>query len=152
MEAHETEESQLVVVRVGGIPFCLDGTTIDRMDSKLLSNVVNRERGVTERPRNEVYEVRGRDAECFSAFVHMARFGSIPMNLISIEAKKKCLMREANSWGVRSLVDNVASKDRELFRESYSSKLEGLRRGRPPKEDKLETASRAYRDMDEGSI
>lgn len=95
--------------------------------------------------------MKGRDAECFSAFVHMARFSSIPMNLISVEEKKKRLIKEANSWGVQDLVDDVTSKDRELFRENYSSKLEALRR-EPPKEDKSEITSREYRYADEGSI
>lgn len=124
---HDESVGRFVLIRVGGVVFCLDPTTIERLNSEPLVNLLN-----SGRPSDGIYEAKERDAECFSAFLHMARFGSIPMNLISKEDKKKRLMKEANYWGVRKLVDEVASRDRDLFRTSYSSKLDALR-GKPPK-------------------
>ncbi len=100
--------SEYTHVIVGGTSFLLDADTIEKLDSSFLSTVISSQ-SEYHLPGTGTYTVDA-DPECFSAFIHFARFGSIPETYLDTQ-RKQLLINQAGFWGIRA---KVVQKLRDL--------------------------------------
>lgn len=114
-----------VRVRVAGLSFLLDLDTVHKLNSELLnrSTLLKSSPSLQEQgspwkniPDEEnMVVLDDADAECFSAFVHMARFGTLPTSIFSKE-KRDLLLQQSDVWGIRVQVEEALAKARNDFR------------------------------------
>ena len=132
-----------VRLRVAGVPFLLDQETLQKMNSeylnKTIASTVNSEttgslaksppsvqqqqqqlspRRTTVNEDALVTIIDDADAECFSALVHMVRFGTLPTSIFSYEKRELLLFQADVIWGIRDQVEAALEKAREDFRYS----------------------------------
>ena len=58
------------------------------------------------------------DGECFSALVHMVRFGTLPTSIFSYEKREQLLYQAGAIWGLRDKVEAALENARAEFRYS----------------------------------
>jgi hypothetical protein len=122
MARHSQAKEDPLLIRVGQVMYALDRETIEALNSDFLSRLVDPESDF-QKPLDGVYEVHDRDAESFSALVHMARFQSVPSVLLLKENRAK-LFEEADFWGVKEKLEEAKLKgelDVSLSRFDFSS-------------------------------
>lgn len=132
-----------VRLRVGGLPFVLDQETLQKFNSeyltKMIASTTNTEttgslaksppsvqqqqqqlspRRVTNNDEAPVTIIDDADAECFSALVHMVRFGTLPTSIFSYEKREFLLNQAGAIWGLRDQVEAALEKARADFRVS----------------------------------
>jgi hypothetical protein len=124
VKLQETEENASqqgkdeVVIRVNGTKFFLERATIDLLQSEFLDKMIDPETNF-KKPEDGVYSVEANE-ECFSAFLHMIRYGSLPACMILDKEKESAHLQEAFFWGIEGKV-------REKIRET-KTKLKISRR------------------------
>mmetsp|Transcript_13759 Transcript_13759/g.17360 ORF Transcript_13759/g.17360 Transcript_13759/m.17360 type:complete len:257 (+) Transcript_13759:83-853(+) len=107
--------SEYTHVVVGGTSFLLDAEVIEKLGSNFLSSVIYAQ-SEYHLPGTGTYTIDA-DPECFSAFIHFTRYGSIPESYLDKE-KKQQMVNQAGFWGIRAKVvqklrDLAAAKKRE---------------------------------------
>ena len=134
-----------VRLRVDGIPFLLDQETLQKLNSeylnKMIASTVNSDTtgslaksppSVQQQQQQQQLSPRRTtvnddacvtiiddvDAECFSALVHMVRFGTLPTSIFSYEKREMLLFQADVIWGVRDQVEAALEKARQDFRYS----------------------------------
>jgi hypothetical protein len=106
----ETEENASqqgegeLLIRVGGTMFLLERATIDLFQSEFLDKLLDPETHF-RKPEDSVYNVQA-DEECFSVFLHMIRYGSLPACMILDKEKESALLQEACFWGIEGKVQD----------------------------------------------
>ncbi|CAB9526212.1 expressed unknown protein [Seminavis robusta] len=123
-----------VRVRVGGVLFVLDMDTLQQLNSEYLNRrVVFKDSDAAPSiqeyhqgsPRKLAQDdaslaavvVEEGDAECFSSFLHMARFGTLPTSIF-VPEKRDLLLNQADAiWGIRPQVEAALEKARNEFRQ-----------------------------------
>lgn len=117
-------------IRVGGVIFVLDHDTLQRLNSEYLNqrlmlkdaddgNITVAAQGglrKTFSQEDATGVVIEADPECFSAFLHMARFGTLPTSIFNREKRTLLLHQAENIWGIRSQVEEALEKARKDFR------------------------------------
>jgi hypothetical protein len=79
---------------------------VEALTTDFLSRLVDPEPDFQE-PLGGVYEIQGRNAECFSALVQMARFNNTDAPICQLDYRKK-LFEEADLWGVQNKLKKIA--------------------------------------------
>jgi hypothetical protein len=103
VKLQETEE--VILIRVGGTQFSLDQTTIALFQSNFLNTLLNPE-SAFKKPDDGVYNVDANE-ECFSVFLHMVRYGSLPTCMVLDNSKESVLIQEAGFWGIETKVQHM---------------------------------------------
>ena len=137
---HSTE----VRIRVGGVSFLLDQETLQKLNSEywnkkiamnqtsdtaaggLAKSPPSVQQQQQDSPRraatvNEdvfVAVMDDADAECFSALVHMVRYGTLPTSIFNHEQRELLLFQADAIWGIRAQVEAALEKARADFRKS----------------------------------
>jgi len=123
-----------VRIKVGGVGFLLDQATIQLFNSEYLNKKIN----VTTQQAKTDAKATGKqndtsvsdadadsfvavfddaDAECFSAFLHMIRYDSLPCkSIFSFEKRDMLLFQAEEIWGIREQVETALDKARADFR------------------------------------
>jgi phage FluMu protein Com len=101
-EGEGTEHATKPVIRlsVGDVRFLLEETDIDRMGSEFLNSLTDPD-SPFERP--QVYAVQA-DPEAFSSFLHLARFGKLPVRPGLDRSMRDQLLEHADFWGIADRV------------------------------------------------
>lgn len=92
---------------VGDVGFMVDDAFVHAFESERLTNLL--ELGI---PKDGIYRVDA-DPACFSSFLHLIRFGSLPQ--CKSNEEEMMLLAEADFWGVRPRIE------KELVGHSSSS-------------------------------
>lgn len=118
-------------IRVGGVTFILDQDTLQKLNSQFLYQRLGM-KDPDGSPKSSLYIQGGlcktssqddagvavvdeANAECFSSFLHMARFGTLPTSVFS-KNKRELLLHQADTiWGIRAQVEEALDKARKDF-------------------------------------
>ena len=86
---------------VGGTPFLLDPDAVAKFNSSFLSTLLDPQ-SEFQKPQDGIFTVDA-DSECFSAFLHMVRYGSIP-EPFNDEGKRQLFLDQADFWCIKPRV------------------------------------------------
>eukprot|EP00978_Attheya_sp_CCMP212_P014386 scaffold36555_cov51-Attheya_sp.AAC.3 len=91
------EPEQVILIRVGGTLFSLDERTIELFQSDFLNTLIDPE-STFQKPEDGVYKVDA-NGECFSVFLHMVRYGSLPACIVVDNSKESALIFRRQTFG-----------------------------------------------------
>jgi hypothetical protein len=106
MNSHQ----EVLLARVGGVLFALDQEAIRKFDSHVLTVLLD-PHSPFEQPQDGIYKVDEADAESFSAFLHLARYQTIPC--VFQHDTRRMILVEADFWGIQSKVEAAFSKNKK---------------------------------------
>lgn len=85
-------------LKVGGKRFTVDSEDVEKLGSNFLSTLVDPESSFA-RPEDGIFVIEA-DAACFSAFLHLSRFGL----LRKLSVAGKIVLEQTGFWGIREEV------------------------------------------------
>ena len=96
------ETEHVILIRVRGTVFSLDERTVGSFQSDFLNTLIDPE-STFQKSEDGVYNVDANE-ECFSVFLHMVRYRSLPTYIVLDTSKESVLIREAGFWGIETKV------------------------------------------------
>lgn len=85
-------------LKVGGTRFVVTSGDVEKLGSPFLTTLLDPESAFAK-PEDGIFVIEA-DAACFSAFLHMRRFGSLPNLSVAINI----ILEQADFWGIRKEV------------------------------------------------
>jgi len=143
-EANKQAAPEVRIIKVGGVSFLLDHESLKRLNSEFLNRKLalkaadttavavgksspsiqqqgssphRRATNLDDEPVVTVV-IEDADAESFSSFVHLARFGTLPTSIFNKEKREQLLQQAESVWGIRTQVEEALDKARTDFRTS----------------------------------
>jgi hypothetical protein len=106
-------------LQVGGVRFVLDPKTIVSFSSTFLTALVDPD-SEFKKPDDGIYQVDA-NAECFSAFLHHARYGDLPYT--DSAEKEKLMLDQADFWCIRSRINGSLLRLKQRLTEKVKLQL-----------------------------
>ena len=103
----DVADEEYICLCGGRATFILDNDTIERLNSKLLNDIIISEPEVLKFG-HRCFSVDA-DSEAFFSFVQMARYETLPVSLFTSSEKYDKLLKDADFWGIRSTVIDTIS-------------------------------------------
>ena len=97
VEEETTNDTLRFDLNVGGVEFIIDDKFVNAFESERLNNLLE-----DEIQSDGIYEIDA-DPACFSSFLHLIRFGSLPQYKGNEEEME--LLSQAEFWGVRPMIE-----------------------------------------------